>query len=300
MSSRFLSRIFESIDTRSFVQRLEGVKEILSDCSTPDNSLACADFDKLQSEHPIRPEYGYDPVSTWKRAAERVTGLVSLDGMGNPGRRVLEVACGDGMAGFMLKGYGHEVQLTDLEDWREPRAKEIPFEPCDLGVCLPFADDRFDLVVSYNAFEHFPDPALALKEIVRTCRPVGLMYFEFGPLYASPWGLHAYRSLRMPYPQFLFPREFVLEKLREIGMRDLGRERTELQPMNEWRVGQFETLWESSGCEIISRREYRDDSHLDLVLRYPQCFRGRCLSVDDLCVQALFVCLRKPGKSHGG
>lgn len=294
---RALPGLFRALDRKAEVRRMDNVEAVLADTAAPNVDAAVADFGRLQVEYPPRGEYGYDPRSTWVRAADRVRGLLALDGIEEPGCRILEVACGDGMAGYLMHGYGHRVQLTDLEDWRDGRARELPFEASDLAIGLPFPDAHFDLVCSYNAFEHFPDPALAFREMLRVCRPGGLMYFEFGPLYASPWGLHAYRSLRMPYPQFLFPIPYILDKLAEIGIQDLGRERTELQPMNEWRVEQFWRLWRSGGCEIISERELRDHSHLGLVQRYPECFRGRGLSIDDLIVQALFVTLRRSAAS---
>lgn len=98
----------------------------------------------------------------------------------------------------------------------------------------------------------------------------------------------------MPYPQFLFSAEFIHQKLREVGIQDLGQERSELQFTNQWRVGQFHALWESSGCEVIEERVYRDVDHLDTVCRYPWRFQGHGLTYDDLTIQALLVTLRKP------
>lgn len=166
----------------------------------------------------------------------------------------------------------------------------------DLAVGLPFSDAEFDLVYSYNAFEHFPNPAHAYSEFARVCKPGGLMHFEFDPLFASPWGLHAYRSIHMPYPQFLFNMDFLTAKLAEIGINDLGRERVELQPMNRWRRDQFKALWENGAGRILTYKEYRDFSHLDMVVRFPDCFRGLGLTVDDLTVHGIVVTIeRLPG-----
>ena len=49
---------------------------------------------------------------------------------------------------------------------------------------------------------------------------------------------------------------------------------TELQPMNRWRLSQFDAAWTSSGCTIISREVFHDMDFLDLVSRFPNSFRG--------------------------
>lgn len=293
---KFLRQIFPSIYEKLAKRDRDILRvkyqKIFSDPSSFD-SLCDDAFTILQNSYQGVPEYGYDSFSTWIRGADRCKQLLSLGEMKITGSNVLEVACGDGMASFLLQGYGHKAQLADIEDWRDERAKSLLFTTCDVCTVLPFESSTYDLVFSYNAFEHFPDPEAALMEMVRVCKPGGLLYFEFGPLYASPWGLHAYRTLKMPYPQFLFSMDFILIKLHELGIWDLGKERTELQPTNGWRYEQFRQLWRKSGCDIITEKDYRDASHLELILQYPECFRGRGLTFDDVTVQALFVTLRK-------
>lgn len=56
-----------------------------------------------------------------------------------------------------------------------PLASRIAFCTAD-AARLPFPDDRFDLVVSFSALEHIPDPAgreQAFAEIARVTRPEG-------------------------------------------------------------------------------------------------------------------------------
>ena len=70
---------------------------------------------------------------------------------------------------------------------------------------MQFEDETFDFVFSYDAFEHFASPENVLLEAIRVVRKRGYIYLEFGPLYYSPYGEHAYRSITVPYCQFLFP-----------------------------------------------------------------------------------------------
>src|SRR5690606_35278753 len=124
-----------------------------------------------------------------------------------------EVACGDGMAGRALAEFGHSVQLTDIEDWRDTRAFALPFVQSDLSKGLDVPKESFDAVLCFNAFIHFLDPAAALAQLEAACKPGGRIYLEFGFLYPSAWGLHAYRTVRAPYAQFLFDEGFLRARL---------------------------------------------------------------------------------------
>jgi 2-polyprenyl-6-hydroxyphenyl methylase/3-demethylubiquinone-9 3-methyltransferase len=288
-----IGRVRRWIDRSAANRRVARLAAILAD-DRPTETLGPAEFRLLQERFPVRPDYGYDVVSTWRRASQRMEELLErVERLRTPGARVLEVGCGDGMLGVLLATYGHEVALSDLEDWRETRARALDFVAADATRGLPYADEAFDVVVSYNSFEHILDPPAALAAMCRVLRPGGVMHFHFGPLYWSAWGLHAYRQLRMPWPQILFAEDFVLDRLRETGIRDLGRERAELQPLNRWRPAQYAALWRDAGLEVLDDRPGRREEFLHLVEEFPQCFRGRGLSLDDITIQALRVTLRR-------
>jgi SAM-dependent methyltransferase len=296
-AKRDLRRLFPSAfrarDARALARRRRAMEEVLANSEPPNLSGMAEQFSRLQANPPRRHfDYGYDTFSVWSRGVERVRKLLSRAGLQEPGADILEVACGDGMVGRLLTDYGHNVCLTDLDDWRDGRARAVRFERADVCEHLPFADDSFDLVYSYNAFEHFPAPDVAFAEILRVCKPGASIYLEFGPLYASPWGLHADRLL-MPYPQFLFTQETIAERLEQLGIYDLGKERSTLQYVNEWRVSAFRQLWQRAGCVVVEDRHYVEDDYLDFILRFPACFQGRGLTYDDVTVSCLFVTLRK-------
>lgn len=281
------------------VNRLRGavrrgrIEAIVRRPEPPDTRAAEADYDRLQRLVRTPPSYPYDPHSTWERGLRRARKLIELTG--RPERlRCLDVGCGDGMTAVLLASYGFEAHLTDLEDWRDRRAEGLPFHQGELEEGLPLPDGHFDLLYSYNTFEHLRDPAACLRELVRLCRPGGWIHLDFGPLYASPWGLHAYHTLRVPYAQFLFSEEFRQRKLRELGIWDLGKEREAPQPLNRWRLAQFDELFGSVGCEVVERQNLLLCRWLGLVSRYPACFSGRDLRYEDLVTAVIRVTLRKP------
>lgn len=271
------------------------LREVLESALPCDHAQAEADFELLQSTYAGVAEYGYDSFSTWRRATERFGDLLKFAELQSPGADLLDVGCGDGMLAVVARSYGHRATNADSEDWRNERAMEIPFHRVDVCKSGALPDSEFDLICSFNSFEHFPDPRQALANCVRACRPNGLIALRFCPLYSSPWGLHAYRSLMMPYPQFLFSDAFTMARLTDLGIQDLGRSRIALQYVNRWRVQEYLQLFELNSCEVIELVVSHSDEHLDLVARYPESFRGRGLTLDDLTATGISVTLRKSG-----
>lgn len=63
--------------------------------------------------------------------------------------------------------------------------------------CLPFKDEVFDTVVSFNTFEHLYDPFGAAKEILRVLKPGGKVVIHTAflqPLHEEPW--HYYNATK--------------------------------------------------------------------------------------------------------
>ena len=227
------------------------ISAILARTETPQTERAENDFGRLQSEFRGVPEYGYDPHSLWKRGSERALALSEMLADKNEFCDVLEVGCGDGMAGYLLSIHGHRVTLSDMDDWRDARAKSMKFCERILEEGLHYDDGSFDLIFSYNSFEHFRDPAACFSELTRLARPGAILHLSFGPVYSSAWGLHATPSLRMPYPQFLLSPSFVSERLNELGIYDLGKQMSSLQPLNRWTTRQFCALWSNEDWHVV-------------------------------------------------
>lgn len=271
------------------------VNRILSREGAAVTTRAEQDFDELQNFYPVKPEYGYDPASCWIRASNRVERLLRFPEFVRPGKQILDVGCGDGTLAVVLSSYGHHCMLTDAEDWREARAKSVSFVKSKAELLSTAIEgQQFDLVCSFNTFEHLPDPVSALREMVAVCRPGGLIFIEFAPLFCSAWGLHAHRTLRMPFPQYLFGTEFLRTKLAELGIRDLGRIRETLQYTNGWKPAQYRQLWETSGCATEMFNVEQTCEGFELIVKYPECFRGLRLSLEDVETQSIAVALRKP------
>lgn len=77
------------------------------------------------------------------------------------GRRVLDAACGEGYGSNLLAAHARDVVGVDVSEQAigHARARYLPgrsnlrFEQAD-ATALPFADDSFDVVVSFETLEH--------------------------------------------------------------------------------------------------------------------------------------------------
>ena len=158
------------------------------------------------------------------------------------------------------------------------------------AVAMPFADAEFDLVCSFNAFEHFADPETVLREAIRVTKPGGVIYLLFGPLYWSSYGLHAMLSTTVPFCHVLFDRPALESYVAERGLAPIP-----FATLNGWTVGQFRDLWQrhQASLEPEIYREIPSLHGIDLVAEHPSCFRSKTDDFDDLLVANIEVRFRR-------
>lgn len=93
------------------------------------------------------------------------------------GMSVLDIACGAGYGSAMMQGLGCEVTGGDYdEDVLKEAEKSWPgvrFVKMD-AFALPFPDERFDAVVSFETIEHVVDGERFLAEMKRVLKPGGV------------------------------------------------------------------------------------------------------------------------------
>ena len=88
-------------------------------------------------------------------------------------RCILEIGCGRCQLILKLKADGHDVVAIDADQ------EVVDAAPAGLDVCLaegselPFEDDSFNLVLSFDVIEHIPDTDAHLTEVRRVLKPGG-------------------------------------------------------------------------------------------------------------------------------
>jgi len=119
--------------------------------------------------------------------------LSVLKGLGfpvEPGSTVLDFGCGAGLAIRYLQeqgfdAYGYDVQNkseshTDQTDLIEGGILRIN---TDGNLPLPFPDDMFDIVLSYQVFEHVQNYEHSVAELARILKPGGVSLHVFPSRY---------------------------------------------------------------------------------------------------------------------
>ena len=94
-----------------------------------------------------------------------------------PGRRLLDVSCGQGVLVQMARQAGLEAHGLDLSEMAVRIAQEEEGGRALVvgnGERLPYPDGIFDYVTNIGSLEHFLDMAAGIREMVRVLTPDGL------------------------------------------------------------------------------------------------------------------------------
>jgi SAM-dependent methyltransferase len=104
--------------------------------------------------------------------------------------KILSIGAGTGEELKSLKKFG-EIYVVDIE---KNALNLIPKSLCkykqQCDACsLSFKDNFFDLIVSFDVFEHIPNDKLAVKECYRVLKPGGKLIFSV-PAFQSLYSAH--------------------------------------------------------------------------------------------------------------
>lgn len=116
-----------------------------------------------------RPEYEVSPVYSMKRSPLASHSQI-LEMVGPTRRRVLDVGCGQGELGHLLRERGHHVVGID---WAPPRFELDEFIQADLLAGLPIQGREFDTILFADVLEHLTDPLRILRQAAEHLSPAG-------------------------------------------------------------------------------------------------------------------------------
>ena len=93
-----------------------------------------------------------------------------------PHRTLLEVGCGKGRLIKHLLDPGHDVRGCEVNQLMLDEGRrlygQLPIDPVD-GTALPYPTATFDILMSFDVFEHIPDSDAHLLEVRRVLKPGG-------------------------------------------------------------------------------------------------------------------------------
>lgn len=148
------------------------------------------------------------------------------------GDLVLDVACGPGLVACEFAKVAQHVTGIDLTDKMIEQAKNRQKElglvnlSWDIGTAfpLPYASESFSIVVTRYSFHHFLDPKAVLMEMIRVCKPKGVVLIADAALQTQ--NVDAYNrmeKLRDPSHTKALSYELWEQLLEESGLRNLQR-----------------------------------------------------------------------------
>ena len=130
------------------------------------NSVASMDYDHRAFDSPI-PLQRY-----WQRARHRIIlGFVKAAGPSDRGS-VLDIGCGSGrIIQDLPDAVGMDILLPKLRFLRDRHRHLVQ----GTVFTLPFATERFDVVICSEVIEHIPDYPQVFQELTRVLRPGGTL-----------------------------------------------------------------------------------------------------------------------------
>lgn len=126
---------------------------------------------------------------------------------------------------------------------------------------------QFDVLISQDCVEHFPDPLLSLNEMKAVLKPGGRMFVTFGPVWYSAYGPHQHEFTQAPWLHLLFP-ERVVMKVRGILMNEPQTRTYSQRWLNQMSVRKFEALLAALGMDV-ERINYECSLGLSVLSRIP-------------------------------
>ena len=173
---------------------------------------------------PAGPEGGRDPDLWFEEALGSTERFFSrLPELSFEGKSVLDYGCGIGATPIWLAGRGAvravgiDIQSVDFAEAKLERdyphlRDRVSFHRIEPSQGV--GEERFDLVISKDTFEHVDDPDAYVATMKGYLKPDGEIAIGFGPLWRSPWGGHIDFMTRLPWAHLVFPEQVILSERR--------------------------------------------------------------------------------------
>lgn len=289
-----LKKIKKTITKKYLRSRYPYAKSIFENAVPYRNFLPAEEFEKFIAKYidkEAKPRQDYTTDGLERQANERYN-LISKQ-INASYESVLEIGPGKGYVLKKFKEHGFKkavgVDIVDnrtLEvikqgvDWQLSSADDLNVIP----------DKTFDLVISWSALEHIPNPQKVVSECLRVLKPGGLLYCAFGPLYYSPWGYHHYSAIKAPYLHILFPEKLILDYAKNHGKHDGYIPWTNGCTVEDY---QFLKLKLPKDYFLESYNSGFDCYSIDIILKYPEVFRSKGIPFENFFVDAIEFSIRR-------
>jgi SAM-dependent methyltransferase len=192
------------------------------------------------------------------------------------GKRVLDYGCGTGQQAVALAQQrdcivvGIDTNIKTLQGAINlAGSRKIP--PAKLQFTDRITDEMhgsFDVVLSQNSMEHFPDPVSVLDDMKHLLKRSGRLYITFGPPWYAPYGSHMQFFCKLPWLNILFSERTVMSVRSRFRQDGATRYEEVESGLNKMSITKFENLVSSMGLDVLFRN-YRCVKGLDFMSQFP-------------------------------
>ena len=167
------------------------------------------------------------------------------------GAVVIDFGCGDGEDTLEIarsgatKVIGIDIRESAVEASREAASRAGLDHLCEF---CQTTEEKADAIVSLDAFEHFSDPAGALRAMHGLLKPGGFVAASFGPTWYHPYGGHLFSIF--PWAHLIFSEEALIRwrsHFRSDGATRFGEVEGGL---NQMTIARFERLVKQSDFDL--------------------------------------------------
>jgi len=179
------------------------------------------------------------------------------------GKSVLDVGCSGGTLCVRAAREG-AAAVTGVDLEVDHARRFLAAEAADVddrveyvqtkGDLAELAERRFDLVISKDSMEHYPEPERFIDLIVDLVKPGGELAIGFSPLWKSPKGGHIDYMTKLPWAHLTLPEKAVMaERVRFRPDDPAGSFATVQGGLNKMTLRRFEAIMAQAGVEPVFR-----------------------------------------------
>ena len=139
------------------------------------------------------------------------------------------------------------MQEKSLAVAREHAARAGVSDRCEF---TRSTDEKCDVVISLDSFEHFDDPVAILGIMRDLLKPGGYVWASFGPTWYHPYGGHVFSPF--PWAHLIFTENVLVRRRADIKLNKVARFKDVPEGLAQLSIRRFRQVVDESGFEFIS------------------------------------------------